>query len=140
MSERKRKLFDLLVICVLRYGQTQDNRFALASLVTCQALQGVPRGQVVGYVEGKLTELQERVIALMAPHSKADESYAVLAAFVRSMGLAKALGGEKARLFDSDRARTGLRRLAPELADAIDAGDVRLAYNFLKLQHTLRAA
>ncbi len=140
MSERRKKLFDLLVICVLRYGQTQDNRFALASLVTCQALHNVPRAQVIGYVEGKLNELQERLIAVMPRDSKADESYAMLAAFVRSMGLAKALKGERARLFDSDRARVGLWRLAPELAEAIDTCDLRLAYNFLKAEYALRVA
>ncbi len=140
MSERGRKLLDLLVTCVLRYGQTQDNRFALASLVACQALQGVPRTKIIADVEGKLTELQERVIAVMGPRSKADESYAMLSAFARSLGLAKALAGEKARRFDRERATAGLRRLAPELAQAIDTCDLRLAYDFLKPQHALSAA
>lgn len=139
MSETGRRLLDILLICVLRFGQTQDNRFALAALVACQALREVPRGEAVGHVEAQLTELQDRVIAMIPPHTRADESYATLAPFVRAMGLAKALRGERARLFDCERAREGLLRLAPELAEAIDTCDLNLAYNFQKPDYGLRA-
>ncbi|WP_363346369.1 hypothetical protein [Methylocystis echinoides] len=118
-------MFDILVICVLRYGLSQDKRYALAALVACQALHDVPRTQLVGYVEGRLTELQARLVASPTPHSKVDESYATLAAFIRSMGLAKALKGDRTLRFDSDRAKLSLRRIAPQLAEAIDACDRR---------------
>lgn len=139
MREPRRKLFDILFICVLRYGQTQDNRFALAALVACQAVYGVSRAKVVDDVEGRLTELQDRVIAAIPPNTKADESYAALAPFMRAMGLTKALRGERARLFDGDRAWIGLCRLAPELAEAIETCDLGLAYNFQKPDFGLQA-
>jgi hypothetical protein len=139
MSERTGKLHDILALCVLRYGLTQDNRFALAALVACQSLGAGARPRAIGDVQAKLTAIQDRVVASIPPHSRADESYATLAAFVRSMGLAEALKGEAAFRFGKERARTSLRRLAPELAQAVDHGDLRLAYNFLRPEHVLGA-
>ncbi len=139
MSEQRRKLYDILVLCVLRYGLTQDSRFALAALVACQALN-VPRPEAIAYVELRLTEIQDRVLATIPANSKADESYATLAAFVRSMGLVETLRGEKAGLFDRNRARASLCRLAPELAQAISTCDLRLAHIFLEPDHGFNAA
>ncbi len=131
MSEQRRKLYDILILCILRYGLTEDSRFALAALVACQALP-VPRSESVGHAEARLAEIQDRVLAAIPSHSRADESYATLAAFVRSMGLAQTLKGDKVRLFERDRAVTSLRRLAPQLARAIETRDLRLAHNVLR--------
>ncbi len=139
MSERPGKLYDVLSLCVLRYGLTQDRRFALAALVACQTLNSGSRPHAIAYVQTKLMAIQDRVVAMIPPHSRADESYVALAAFARSMGLAEALKGEKAHLFGKERARTSLRRLAPELAQAVDTVDLQLAYDFLRPEHVLRA-
>ena len=57
MSE-SRKLQDILVVCVLRYGKTQDKCFALAALVAYQALPDVLRPAAIDYVEGKVREIK----------------------------------------------------------------------------------
>ena len=139
MSDGNRKLQDILVVCVLRYGQTQDNRFALAALVTCQALTEVIRTEAIGYVEGRLREIQDRVVATIPQQSKADASCTTLAAFVRSIGLVEALKGDRAAGFDSHRAKASLRQIAPELVEAIETYDLRAVYNFRKPEYIMRA-
>jgi hypothetical protein len=138
MSEQSMKLEDLLVVCVLRYGQTQDNRFALAALVAYQTLPCVHRPLALGYVEGKVREIQDRVIPTI-PQLGVDGRCGTLAAFVRSMGLAEALKGDRATGFDSDKAKQSLHRIAPELAKAIDTCDLGAVYSFLKHETALRA-
>ncbi len=139
MSEHSRKLYDILVVCVLRYGQAQDSRFALAALVAYQALQGVLKPEVIGYVEGKMKEIQERVVATIPQQRKTEASCATLAAFVRSVGLIEALKGKRAAGFDRDIAKASLRRIAPDLDKAIETYDLPAVYNFLKPEYALRA-
>jgi hypothetical protein len=135
MSEDRRKLYDILVVCALRYGLTQDSRFALAALVTYRTLHKVLRPEAMDYVEGKLAELRDRAVATMPPQSRADDSYVALAAFIRSMGLAEALKGESTMQFDDHRAKRGLRQLAPELAKAIETCDLRGVHKFSKPEY-----
>ncbi len=140
MSEQRRKLHDILVLCILRYGQTQDNRFALAALVAYQALQEVLRPEAISYVEEKLREIQDRVVATVPQQTSADVSYSTLAAFVRSTGLLEALKDEGAAQVDSHKAKMSLHRIARELAEAIETFDLHAAYVFLKPACALRAA
>ena len=138
MSEQSMKLEDLLVVCVLRYGQTQDNRFALAALVAYQTLPCVHRPLAVAYVEGKL-ERDSRQIDPDDTPTGVDQRCGTLAAFIRSMGLVEALKGDRATGFDSDKAKQSLHRIAPELAKAIDTYDLGAVYSFLKHETALRA-
>ncbi len=140
MSEHRRKLYDILVVCALRYGLTQDSRFALAALVTYQALHKVLVPEAMDYAEGRLNELRDRAIATIPPRSRTDDSYVTLAAFGRSMGLVEALKGEGVRQFDCHRAKTGLSRLAPELSKAIENCDLRGVRNFLDSERSTGAA
>ncbi len=126
MSEQVRMLHDILVLCVLRYGQTQDSRFALAALVAYQSLPGVIRSEAMDYVEMKLSEIQDRIVATIP--RKSDVS--TLASFIRSTGLAEALKSEKAAQFGRYRASLSLRKIAPELANSIETYDLRAAYSF----------
>jgi hypothetical protein len=131
MSEEIRSLNDILFVCVFRYGVTEDNRFALTALVTYQALQGVLRERALGYVQGKLKELQDRV------GNDCDDT--LLNAFTRSRGLIEALKVERARRYDSYNARIALNRVAPDLLKAIETYDLRAVYSFLKPEYVLQA-
>lgn len=139
MTDESRKLQDILVVCVLRYGQTQDSRFALAALVAYQAFRASLRSEAMGYLEDKLGEIEDRVVTTIPQQTKADVSHAALAAFVRSTGLVEALKGGRAATFDSERAKLGLRRIAPELATAIEVADLRAVYSFLKPDYAFQA-
>jgi hypothetical protein len=137
MTEQSRKLEDLLVVCVLRYGQTQDYRFALAALVAYQTLPCVHRPVATAYVEGKLREIQDRLIPTI-PQQHVDQKCGTLAALIRSMGLVEALRGDRATGFDSDKAKQSLNRIAPDLAKAIETYDLGAVYSFLKHESALR--
>jgi hypothetical protein len=137
MSERRRKLQDLLVVFLLRYGQTQDNRLALAALVAYQSVPEALRPAAIGCVEGKLRDIEDKVIPTI-PRQGGDQSTGTLAALVRSAGLVDALKSEKARRFKDNEARASLHRIAPELAKAIEAYDLDSVYNFLKPEAALR--
>jgi hypothetical protein len=138
MNEQSRKLEDHILVCVLRYGQTQDNRFALAALVAHQTLPCVHRPVALAYVEGKVREIQDKVIPTI-PQQRADGRCGPLAAFIRSSGLIEALKGDRATGFDSDKAKQSLHRIAPELAKAIETYDLGAVYSFLTHESALGA-
>ena len=126
MSEREKKLHDILVLCVLRFGQTQDNCFALAALVAYRILPTASQTEAIDYVEENSRRFRHTVVATLPRQS----NVSTLASFIRSSGLAEALKSKKAEEFDGSRASQSLRQIAPELAISIETHDVRAAYDF----------
>lgn len=135
MSEQVKKLHDILVLCILRFGQTQDKRFALAALVTYQSLPTVMQFEAINYVERKLREIQDRVVSTLPEQS----NVSTLASLIRSTGLVEALTSEKAAKFDRLKATLSLREIAPALAKSIETYDLPAAYRF-KPESALTAA